>query len=63
MTNFRRGEIVLVLFPNSDLRTSKRRPAVVIQSDRLDLSEIDRAIGALPELTELDSALRNTLAV
>ena len=31
----RRGEVVLVLFPNSDLRTSKRRPALVLQKDDL----------------------------
>lgn len=31
----RRGEVVLVLFPNSDLRTAKRRPALVLQRDRL----------------------------
>ncbi len=30
-----RGDVVRVLFPNSDLRTSKRRPALVIQSDQL----------------------------
>jgi len=28
----RRGDLVLVLFPNSDLRTAKRRPALVIQA-------------------------------
>lgn len=33
--NYRRGEVVLVLFPDSNLRTSKRRPAVVVQADRL----------------------------
>ncbi len=33
--SYRRGDIVLVLFPNSDLRTAKRRPALVIQSDHL----------------------------
>ena len=33
--NCRRGDIVLVLFPDSDLRTSKRRPAVVVQADEL----------------------------
>ena len=27
----RRGDIVLILFPNSDLRTAKRRPALVLQ--------------------------------
>jgi mRNA interferase MazF len=31
----RRGDVVLVLFPNSDLRTAKRRPALVIQRDEL----------------------------
>jgi mRNA interferase MazF len=31
----RRGDVVLVLFPNSDLRTAKRRPALVIQRDDL----------------------------
>ena len=34
--NFRRGDVVLVLFPDSNLRTSKRRPALVVQADRLD---------------------------
>ncbi len=31
----RRGDVVLVLFPNSDLRTAKRRPALVVQRDNL----------------------------
>lgn len=30
-----RGDVVLVLFPNSDLRTAKRRPALVIQRNTL----------------------------
>ena len=33
--NWRRGEIVLVLFPDSNLRTSKGRPALVVQADGL----------------------------
>ena len=36
MINIRRGDVVLVLFPNSDLRTAKRRPALVIQRNNLD---------------------------
>jgi mRNA interferase MazF len=32
---YSRGEIVLVLYPDSNLRTAKRRPAVVIQADDL----------------------------
>jgi mRNA interferase MazF len=31
----RRGDIVLVLFPESNLRDSKRRPALVVQADNL----------------------------
>jgi len=112
----RRGEIVLVLFPDSNLRTSKRRPALVVQSDslggelsqtvvamissnmaraghpsriavRIDsegaresgllmdsvivtdnlatirYSEIDRVIGSLAGMSEVDAALRVTLAL
>ena len=36
MTTTRRGDVVLVFFPNSDLRTAKRRPALVIQRNELD---------------------------
>ncbi|HEY6390289.1 MAG TPA: type II toxin-antitoxin system PemK/MazF family toxin [Bryobacteraceae bacterium] len=114
--NCRRGDVVLVLFPDSNLRTSKRRPALVVQADQLgtDLaqtivamitsnvsrgghrsrvvvhaasenakrsgllmdsvimtdnlatvldSEIDRVIGTFPEVSELDAALRSTLAL
>jgi mRNA interferase MazF len=35
MIKTRRGDVVLVLFPNSDLRTAKRRPALVVQRDNL----------------------------
>lgn len=34
--DFKRGDVVLALFPNSDLRTAKPRPALVVQRDRLD---------------------------
>jgi mRNA interferase MazF len=114
--NCRRGDVVLVLFPDSNLRTAKRRPALVVQADRPDAelpqtivatitsntaraghasrvtvlpggesakasgplmasvimtdnlatvlySEIDRVIGSLRDLTEIDAALRTTLAL
>jgi len=32
---FSRGEVVLVLFPDSNLRTAKRRPALVVQANHL----------------------------
>ena len=31
----RRGDVVLVLFPNSDLRTARLRPTLVVQADNL----------------------------
>lgn len=34
--NYKRGDIVLVLFPDSNLRTTKRRPALVVQADNLE---------------------------
>jgi mRNA interferase MazF len=33
---YKRGDVVLVLYPNTDLRTAKKRPALVIQSDEVD---------------------------
>ncbi len=32
----KRCDVVLVLFPNSDLKTAKTRPAVIIQADNLN---------------------------
>jgi mRNA interferase MazF len=32
---FSRGDVVLVLYPDSNLRTAKRRPAIVVQADHL----------------------------
>jgi mRNA interferase MazF len=114
--SYRRGDVVLVLFPDSNLRTSKRRPAVVVQADGLESglpqrivamitsnrsraghisrvivniggdaakasgllmdsvimtdnlatifdSEIDRAIGRFSDMTDIDAALRATLAL
>jgi mRNA interferase MazF len=33
--NFKRGDIVLVLFPNSDLITAKTRAAIIVQVENL----------------------------
>ena len=35
MLAYKQGDVVLVLFPNSDLRTAKLRPALVVQADNL----------------------------
>ncbi len=47
----KRGDVVLVLFPNSDLRTAKPRPALVVQADNLTTileSALNRVISSLP---------------
>ena len=41
-----RGDVVLVLFPHSDLKTAKTRPAVVVQADAL-LSGMPQVIVAM----------------
>ena len=33
--SYKRGDVVLVLFPHSDLRTAKARPALIVQADNL----------------------------
>ena len=33
--NYKRGDVVLVLFPNSNLRSAKTRPALVVQANNL----------------------------
>lgn len=34
-TIYKRGDVILVLFPDSNLRTAKPRPALVVQSNNL----------------------------
>ena len=36
MMKCKRGDVVLVLFPSSDLQTAKRRPGLVVQADDLN---------------------------
>jgi len=35
LATHKRGDVVLVLFPDSNLRTAKPRPALVVQADNL----------------------------
>src|SRR5260370_38246233 len=43
---FRRGEMVIVLFPDSNLRASKGRPALIVQADGLG-AELPRTVVAM----------------
>ena len=46
MMNLERGDVVLVLFPNSDLQTFKRRPVLVVQAENLN-SGLPQFVGAM----------------
>jgi len=114
--SYKRGEVVLVWFPHSDMQTFSRRPALVVQVDNLGTGipqvviamittnlkrlghpsrvfvplsspagaaaglvadsvvmtdnlmtvlekAIDSVIGALPDMTTVDAALRHTLGL
>ena len=43
---FHRGDVVLVLFPNSNLRTARLRPALIVQADNLGTG-LDQVIVAM----------------
>lgn len=113
---YKRGDVVLVLFPDSNLRTAKRRPALIVQANDLNTGlsqnivamitsnmtraghpsrvtlvrnssrgresgilmdsvvmtdnvatvrevEIDRTIGGITDLGDIDQALRHTLGL
>ena len=66
--DYHRGKVVLVLYPNSDLVTFKRRPALIIQGDNLNTglaqvvvamltSNIQRGHHPSRVLVELDSSV------
>lgn len=44
--SYKRGEVILVRFPNSDLKTFKKRPALVVQADDVN-TELHQRIVAL----------------
>lgn len=47
MTPYKRGDVVLVLYPNADLRTAKKRPALVIQSDKVQTGLDQRVVAMI----------------
>ncbi len=46
MPTFKRGDVVLVLFPHSNLHTAKPRPALIVQADNLD-TDLQQVIVAM----------------
>lgn len=44
MTTYKRGDVVLIRFPNSDLTTYKKRPALVVQDETVPTGLSQRVV-------------------
>lgn len=47
MTTYKRDDVILVRFPNSDLITYKKRPALIIQDERVDTGLSQRLVAMI----------------
>ncbi|HXR06701.1 MAG TPA: type II toxin-antitoxin system PemK/MazF family toxin [Candidatus Acidoferrum sp.] len=47
MTSFKRGDVILVYFPFTDLSSTKQRPALVVSSDALNAASEDVLVVAI----------------
>lgn len=55
---FNRGDVVLVLYPHSDLRSAKRRPALVVQSDAVETGLPQRVVAMITSNLERSGPTR-----
>jgi len=56
-TGYKRGDIVLVSFPFTDLSSSKRRPALVVSPDSFNEATSDLILAAITSEVSEDSPL------
>ena len=56
-TRYKRGDIVLVSFPFTDLSSSKRRPALVVSPDSFNDTMQDLVLAAITSQGAVDGAL------
>lgn len=61
MMKCKKGDIVLVFFPNSDLITFKKRPALVVQSDTLSREYKQKLVACITSQTSRSAAHRITV--
>ncbi len=47
MTNYKRGDVLLLPFPFTDLSTTKRRPAVVLSTDAYNMRQVDLIVAPI----------------
>ena len=58
MTSYNRGDVVLVLYPHSDLRTVKKRPALVLQAHQAQTDLPQKIIAMITSNLERTGATR-----
>jgi mRNA interferase MazF len=44
---YKRGQVVLVIYPNSDLQTAKLRPALIVQADNLNTGLVQLVVAMI----------------
>jgi len=57
MTTYKQGDIILVWFPDSNLMTAKKRPAVVLQSNNLQTGLGQLIIGMITSVASTSKCL------
>lgn len=57
----KRGDVVLVRFPNSDLATYKKRPALVVQADGLNTGLRQRIVALITSNLDRSGPTRITI--
>lgn len=60
---YKRGDVVLVLYPNTDLRTAKKRPALIIQSDNIEIGLSQRIVAMITSNISRTGPTRMTFAM
>lgn len=50
--NYKRGDVILVRFPNSDLKTYKKRPALIVQGDGLNTGLPQKIVAMITSNTQ-----------
>jgi mRNA interferase MazF len=46
MTSYKRGDVILVRYPDSNLHTYKKRPALVVQDEKIQ-TDLDQTIAVM----------------